>query len=694
MWTNVENKFSTPPPTWRKQRPPPSPMSERKTTLSLSANNRGDLFHVIHKVPAGDSPYVRAKHIQLIDKDPGKAISMFWAAINAGDRVDSALKDMAVVMKQLDRSDEAIEAIKSFRHLCPRESQESLDNVLIELYKRSGRIEEEIEMLKHKLQNIEEGIAFGGARTKMARSQGKKIQITIEQERSRILGNLAWAYLEQNDYETAEPYYRQALSLETDKNKQCNLAICLMHMNKMTEAKFLLQAVRASAGNKLMDSSYAKSYERAYQMLTELETSTMKENRASLPGIGVKAYASPVLFTQPRRPLPGSDNREQRRERWGNYATGSSNIKLSSERSLHSETVPFTQPRRSSTCGFNFGDQTRGNWGEEKVVGNLVRKLSFDQTVTTEKVQAHAHQKVKEEQVSTNDKSDIRMHKPKDALPSTSEDWKRQSSRDIVEAKDEVVVVQHFSQSIANGDRKSNCSGNDDGFVQVESGALVESGRQQIVEGNGTRNPWKYGNDRRKSALKESNSSAAMPTGQTMIIDNNARVLKTSTGDQITGKADTFHQTIAEKLKSSHDCSIAKDKKSWADIVEEEEKEQELLSKRNLGEGLGDFNDENQNSNIIYPSPCPQNQADYLCRKFEDSFDLNDGYGTSKNAGVLSRNPTVRRSLCFDQQLRPELTDSALSMKEVDYMSGKNINVKRRNRLQVFQDITPFPDSP
>lgn len=42
---------------------------------------------------------------------------------------------MAVVMKQLDRAEEAIEAIKSFRHLCPYESQESLNNVLVELYK-------------------------------------------------------------------------------------------------------------------------------------------------------------------------------------------------------------------------------------------------------------------------------------------------------------------------------------------------------------------------------------------------------------------------------------------------------------------------------------------------------------------------------------------------------------------------------
>ncbi|KAK7815653.1 protein pollenless 3, partial [Quercus suber] len=61
--------------------------------------------------------------------------SLFWSAINAGDWADSALKDMAIAMKQLDQSDKAIEAIKSFHHLCPYDSQESLDNLLVELYK-------------------------------------------------------------------------------------------------------------------------------------------------------------------------------------------------------------------------------------------------------------------------------------------------------------------------------------------------------------------------------------------------------------------------------------------------------------------------------------------------------------------------------------------------------------------------------
>lgn len=73
--------------------------------------------------------------IQIVQKDPESAIIWFWRAINAGDRVESALKDMAVVMKQLDRTEEAIEAVRSFRGLCPKHAQDSLDNVLIDLYK-------------------------------------------------------------------------------------------------------------------------------------------------------------------------------------------------------------------------------------------------------------------------------------------------------------------------------------------------------------------------------------------------------------------------------------------------------------------------------------------------------------------------------------------------------------------------------
>ncbi|KAF2292639.1 hypothetical protein GH714_026216 [Hevea brasiliensis] len=118
------------------------------------SKNEKDLFHVIHKVPCGDGPYVRAKHAQLVEKDLETAIVWFWKAINAGDRVDSALKDMAVVMKQVARTEEAIEAIRSFRRRCSKQAQESLDNVLIDLYKKCGMVEEQIDLLKRKLRLI------------------------------------------------------------------------------------------------------------------------------------------------------------------------------------------------------------------------------------------------------------------------------------------------------------------------------------------------------------------------------------------------------------------------------------------------------------------------------------------------------------------------------------------------------------
>ena len=125
--------------------------------------------------------------VQLVEKDPERAIPLFWAAINAGDRVDSALKDMAIVMKQQNRAEEAIEAIKSLRNRCSDQAQESLDNILLDLYKRCGRLDDQIALLKHKLYLIQQGLAFNGKRTKTARSQGKKFQVSVEQEATRLL---------------------------------------------------------------------------------------------------------------------------------------------------------------------------------------------------------------------------------------------------------------------------------------------------------------------------------------------------------------------------------------------------------------------------------------------------------------------------------------------------------------------------
>ncbi|KAL8489868.1 hypothetical protein ACS0TY_025670 [Phlomoides rotata] len=245
-----------------------------------SPRREKDLFHVIHKVPSGDGPYVRAKHAQLVEKDPEAAIVWFWKAINAGDRVDSALKDMAVVMKQLDRTEEAIEAVKSFRRLCPRNAQESLDNVLIDLYKKCGKVDEQIVMLKHKLKKIYLGKVFNGKPTKTARSHGKKFQVSVRQETSRILGNLGWAYMQKSNFMAAEVVYRKAQMLDADANKALNLCQCLIKQARLQEASLVLEYVLQ---NKLPGSDDIKSRNRAQELSLEMEL--MQPASPDLPGL-------------------------------------------------------------------------------------------------------------------------------------------------------------------------------------------------------------------------------------------------------------------------------------------------------------------------------------------------------------------------------------------------------------------------
>ncbi|KAK9129450.1 hypothetical protein Sjap_009937 [Stephania japonica] len=244
------------------------------------ARTRSESFHVAHKVPVGDTPYVRAKNVQLVDKDPEKAIPLFWAAINAGDRVDSALKDMAIVMKQQNRADEAIEAIKSLRGRCSDQAQESLDNILLDLYKRCGRLDDQVALLKHKLFLIQQGMAFNGKRTKTARSQGKKFQLSVEQEATRLLGNLGWALMQQSNYVEAEDAYRRALLIAQDNNKMCNLGICLMKQGRISEAKETLRRVKPAVadGPRGVD-SHLKAFERAQQMLRDLESEMMNKGQ-------------------------------------------------------------------------------------------------------------------------------------------------------------------------------------------------------------------------------------------------------------------------------------------------------------------------------------------------------------------------------------------------------------------------------
>ncbi|XWS31302.1 hypothetical protein CRYUN_Cryun23aG0065400 [Craigia yunnanensis] len=205
---------------------------------------------------------------ELVQKDPEAAIVLFWKAINAGDRVDSALKDMAGVMKQLNRSEEAIEAIKSFRGRCSKQAQMSLDNVLIDLYKKCGKVDEQIDLLKRKLRLIYQGEIFNGKPTRTARCHGKKFQVSVKQETSRLLGNLGWAYMQKSNYLTAEVVYRKAQMIDPDANKAFNLGVCLIKQGRYDDARSVLEDILQ---RKIPGSEDIKARNRAEELLMELK---------------------------------------------------------------------------------------------------------------------------------------------------------------------------------------------------------------------------------------------------------------------------------------------------------------------------------------------------------------------------------------------------------------------------------------
>ncbi|XP_062095966.1 uncharacterized protein LOC133801721 [Humulus lupulus] len=753
MWSNNDECIIIPPckgfltpspaPNFKPLYPSVTSMTECRRRLP---QNKGDPFHVIHKVPAGDSSYVRAKQVQLIEKDPSRAISLFWSAINSGDRVDSALKDMAVVMKQLNRSDEAIEAIKSFRHLCPLESQESIDNVLVELYKRAGRIEEEIEMLQIKLNRLEEGSAFGGRRTKTARSQGKKVHITVEQEKSRILGNLAWAYLQQNNYITAEEYYRRALSLEQDMNKQCNLAICLMHMNRMQEAKSLLHAVRALSGKNPMDESYAKSFDRAYETLTELEKeSVVKSNQkdgnsskemsrslsssmtSNLEDVNSSINASRqyhISETVVPREVCGGGNHLENKANFNVYDNKNSHctpLRAGSSLKISRQVVPVDKWTK------DYSESTgKSRPGVITIMKNRVGTVGTDPSSLNKKTYfspapARCNQRTP-------------FTQPRRCLWGFSDEEPRR-----VEAwgKD-VIGNSRKNCSYDDGNSKKNCSYDED---------------------------WRRKNSWQNGDMKRYNHEVEYLNLGMIAVESpndlcNTKALGASIseddstfGEGSSGKVENSGQQTTETPKPTVDSSVCNNKKSWADMAEEEDEDlcdradefcsdwsrEEAYNDENMNSNLihgspclqtqmknpsqkleifhggwyseGDFKDKSNSSNMIHGSSYLQSQMKRLTRKLEfcELKDEDNNNSIRGNVAVSSGNPTARRTLCFDQKhQKQDSTDcfcsSPVSKKVQNFdrsnsaqlkgrcsASGKNT---KRNRLKVFQDITLHLDSP
>jgi len=170
-------------------------------------------------VPRGSNPYARAKRVQLVEKDLERAAQLLRDAIRQGDNVESAVKDLAALLVQLGRSDEAIQVLERNRERIS--NQQSVDNMLIGFYQSAGQHNKAISLLEKKL--------------KQATTEGKKAQ---------ILWQIAIGYLRKEDYALAEQTFRKVLQAQPDnRTAQRNIALCLFKQGRYEEAQKTLNRI-------------------------------------------------------------------------------------------------------------------------------------------------------------------------------------------------------------------------------------------------------------------------------------------------------------------------------------------------------------------------------------------------------------------------------------------------------------------
>ncbi|GKB77671.1 protein sulfur deficiency-induced 2 [Tanacetum coccineum] len=166
---------------------------------------------------------------------------------------------------------EAIEVIRTFRERCSKQAQESLDNVLIDLYKQKRRMN----IIKVKHHGKPTKTASFPMEGNSSYSQQRDVKNTGNNNKalqcmSNICskGNLGWAYLQLKNFAAAEAVYRKAQEIDPDANKACNLCICLVKQGRYAEANTVLEDV---IEGRLAGSNDPKLINRTKELLQELE---------------------------------------------------------------------------------------------------------------------------------------------------------------------------------------------------------------------------------------------------------------------------------------------------------------------------------------------------------------------------------------------------------------------------------------
>jgi len=179
-------------------------------------------FARISGVPRGSNPYARAKRAQLVERDLELSEKLFKEAIKKKDNLESAIKDLASLLNQLERSEEAIQLLHQHRDKIV--NWRTAENMLLGLYQSAGRYQDAQALLKKQLDLVSE--------------PGK---------RAHLLLGMANNEVRQEHYREAEGYLREVIKIQRDNlAAQRNLAMCLIKLERFDEAERILKSILGS----------------------------------------------------------------------------------------------------------------------------------------------------------------------------------------------------------------------------------------------------------------------------------------------------------------------------------------------------------------------------------------------------------------------------------------------------------------
>lgn len=170
-------------------------------------------------VPRGSNPYARAKRVQLIEKDLDRATGLFRQAISQGDNVESAVKDLAHLLAQQGKPEEAIDFLQKNRKEI--QDQQSVDNILIVFCQRVDQYDRAVALLRKRLDRTPD-----------------------KERRAQVLWQIANCYLRQKDYPKAKREFEEVLNLHPDNlAARRNIAICHFKQHQFDKAEKILNDI-------------------------------------------------------------------------------------------------------------------------------------------------------------------------------------------------------------------------------------------------------------------------------------------------------------------------------------------------------------------------------------------------------------------------------------------------------------------